>query len=451
MNSFFIYPIPRNWFHKELSLLRESDMMKKAIWTLSTLAMLSVLLLAAFSSAVEFGNNEKNRDKGVIPETEMDISPEGEEGGDINFTRVMRSSYYLMTASFIRNHSHWNRLPAVKSIFTADSPGTWIKNNSERLNGTGRTLFMDRDKDGNPEIVIWMNRTNSTSQINRTSNISGIGNVSGNLSLNGYALLLYLDMDDDSNPELLFMYYRTIRRLDTDGDGIPEGVYKFSWQGKAFDVKDDGTWNMQWFNARSVGRYDGDSDGNPEYKSHESSRYHRKGNGTYWNRIYAGSSGSMMMDNNSDGNPERFRKSRSTGTWVDRNTDHRPEKIVMIHHAKGGSDNNTDGNPEMICTRQFRMTYMDKNSDGNPEMFYLSRIRTCRLDSDSDGDVDLIRVKGKIWIYLDRNSDGDPEKMERKVIDREYEPESTRKRIKDLAEKIRKRISQKRGKERQDK
>ncbi|MEA3557944.1 MAG: hypothetical protein U9R75_01695, partial [Candidatus Thermoplasmatota archaeon] len=270
-------------------------------------------------------------------EINMDDDPEDNDP----YGHLVKRSYHFLTTGFVSQHCDWAKLPQVRSIYTANSSGRWMYNNLPRINATGEARIIDRDGDGVAELVIWKHIIAKDNVLDDT-NGSIISRLSGNASVlpvdvntsvvrNSAFVLIYMDRDGDGTPEIIILsYWNRIRVILSPGN-IPIAGYNFNWKGSAYDMDDDGAWNVESFRTSELFKMDMDNDGFDEIiKGHEATyrRIDRAGR-PIWDRISATALNKLYIDRNSDGNPE-IRSGRTvTGCMVDRNGDLLPELIKI--------------------------------------------------------------------------------------------------------------------------
>jgi len=434
--------------------------MKTAVWTATALGLVIALLLSAVVIAEE-GSDESAMEgvdeemleeyQEILEEETSELDPSISEENDVtgpSFPAMVRRSYNYLTASFIRNHSMWGRLPAVKDLLVAPSPGRWMYANLSRINATGEARIIDRDGDGVAEFVLWVHTDHGRKEITtsdyetdlpddisltaRTNTVTQTSVVYWKIMW----ILKYVDRDGDGTPEMIGLSYHRIIAVDLNANGSPEYISAFTWHGREMDRDDSGTWDVQAFHTRSGVRLDRNGDGNPEYRAVHAASYGRSNGrtGRTWDQIHATAWRAYSKDADSDGNPEIARSMKLVGKWMDRNGDTAPEYIGIHRQVSGAVDRDSDGNPEIRGHKYLRFQYIDKNSDGNPELVTIVIGWKAFIDRDSDGKIDLIIFYEKVFKWIDRNSDGDPERVIRTETKKEIKPDDTsslRERIKD--------------------
>ncbi|MGA1848112.1 MAG: hypothetical protein ACMUHB_02115 [Thermoplasmatota archaeon] len=429
----------------------------KRIWIGAT-AFAVVLALLVTSTVIALESTEEEpepKDTEVMNEQNMndlfesilegDEMEAGEEGsGDVlRFAPLVKRANQWFMADFITGHSEWDRLPTVKTIFTAESAGKWMYEALPRINETGEALIVDEDGDGQAEMVLWKHVEEAgvpadeleLDRIEEAKDIDLSGSVvKGRISW----VLLYIDRNDDANPELVTLNYTRKVIMDTDDDGRPEGYMSFRWMGICADWNSDGVWDVQGFRTGYALVIDLNSDRAPEIKLHRSAaymRFSRPGSPT-WNRIEAHASKGKVLDLDSDSVLELLERSSVRAIWINRDGDRWPEDLRYSRNEHLARDMNSDGNPEVRERTSMNVDLIDRNDDMNPELVRIEYVKTSYLDRDSDGRMDQVRLLKKLFLWIDRNSDGIPERVVRSSFEEmrapsandEVEPRFERKR-----------------------
>jgi hypothetical protein len=353
------------------------------------------------------------------------------------FSKLVNRGYEYLTRDFISEHSHWGRLPKVKTIFTANSSGEWMYKALPRINATGEARIIDQDGDGYPELVIWKhyrrNLTASAEQYNSSAKL--IREYSNDADLSGFAVnvnrgftLIYVDKDGDANPERISLDVIFKLLVHVDRDNIPELVHSFKWFGITRDRDDDGDQDVQRMNVTVKTVLNLKHDRFPEFIMHEKVRYSRmdtRGR-QMWDRITAKVNKGMIIDPNSDGNPTIRKHMDLSGRWFDRDGDGWPQLLRISRKNCSYHDKDSDGNPEERNTTVISALLKDRNDDKYPELVLISYKNMKYFDRNSDGRVDMITIHTKIFKWIDRNSDGIPERVIRSETHETRYPQNDR-------------------------
>ena len=368
--------------------------------------------------------------------------------GTINFDRMVRRGYRLLTIGFNSMNSRWGRLPDVKDIHGADDPGQWMLDYLGNHTGEGINVT-DADDDGIPEKVVIVKRfpvVNSTGSEDVPAPEASLSPYkespnSTSTRIGGWRFV-YMDSDDDGIPESISLIVRMKIIFDRDGDGRPEAVLGFFWNGRARDRDGDGTWDVEGYVTSEHVLVDMNGDGNPEKRYNHRASYTRidlRGR-PMWDIITASSSTGYLMDRNSDGNPEKMGKLHMNGKWLDRNGNGWPEVIFVKATRSDARDRDSDGNKEIRDRVAVGGKFIDRNDDKHPELVHISYVRTTLFDTDDDGTVDVIRTISRVFTWIDRNSDGRPEFARRSVDERIHRPAKRTIERSSLRDRVRERI-----------
>ncbi|MGA1819446.1 MAG: hypothetical protein ACMUHU_00400 [Thermoplasmatota archaeon] len=423
--------------------------MNKAMMTASALGL--VLALLVTSTAMVFG------DEGQGPEAvtdgyeeldfdgylELDGSVDEEiDDGPVNtsstaprFGPLVKRAYGFLTRDFVGSHSEWEKLPGVKTIFTANSSGEWMYNALPRINATGEARIVDSDGDGYPELVIWKHYSRGSNATVEDLNLSieEIGDHLDRANLSSIRIswmkgftLVYVDRDGDGDPEMVKLTAVHFFKAGMSTDPLPRIERSFRWTGRARDRDSDGGWEVQEFHTGSRLVVNLRLDRNPELVKFHNADYRRTdlGGRPMWDLISARASSGRVIDRNSDGYPETRERASVSGIYRDGNGNGWPELIRISMVRSGSRDADSDGHPEHRNATRTSLLFKDRNDDMRPELVRISHNETSWIDRDSDGRVDLVKVHRKLFMWIDRDSDGIPERVVKKEIWEEKRPGS---------------------------
>lgn len=359
-----------------------------------TLGMTLALVIMGLWAAVGTSSGEvdvKNVDESIVPE-EIVNGPITEERP--NFPGLVRAVRENYTGVIPMNHLHWDMLPPIKQIFTADSSYEFLMAALEHANPDDNITIKDQDEDGIPEMVIWRNVTRFHRTL-RDEDVTLVGVRSFTLR--------YMDRDDDMNPEMISLNVRIMAGA-VDEDGNVMGRYSSHWSGMVMDGDDDGSHNLQVYRRNSTLVIDRNVDGKPDMKRFSSISYgrYRGGSSTSWNIISFRAERGLRSINFGE-------RVAIKGNYIDRDGDGWPERISGSRVRTSYTDRDGDGNAEIRSVVVQRIRFLDRNDDHNPELVILSEKTVTAYDRDSDGRVDLIRKTLRRMIWIDRDSDGRPE------------------------------------------
>ncbi len=420
--------------------------MNKTMIAIGALGAVLALLTASMVMGIEStGTEEMNEKIPINDEMEYDLFEEWTDDTELEqdieedlevpdvvdtnptsprFQKLVKRSYHFLNKDFIGKYSNWDKLPIVKTIFTANSSAEWMFKALPRINATGEGRIIDRNGDGYPELVIWKhyqrNAVVSSDQMNLTMNAMRNHTEDADLSglvIYGYSgfTLVYVDRDGDANPEMISLKVSNGFKVDINGDGTPEMVHAFNWYGVTYDRDDDGDWDLQKFNTSIRTVVDINNDRIPELVRYEKANFMRANvrGRQMWDKITASASRGMSFDRDSDGNPSVRKHFSLQGSWMDRDGDCWPEHIRIGIKTSEYHDKDSDGNPEERKQRSVSLYFMDRNDDRNPEFVMISYRMITYIDRNSDGKVDMIKVHIRTFKWIDRNSDGIPERVSR--------------------------------------
>ncbi|MGA1793195.1 MAG: hypothetical protein ACMUHM_04530 [Thermoplasmatota archaeon] len=423
--------------------------MKKKMMAASALGL--VLALLVTSTSMVIGNEEMGPETVTDGYEELDFDGYLELDGSVDeeiddvpantsstaprFGPLVKRAYGFLTRDFVGSHSEWEKLPGVKTIFTANSSGEWMYNALPRINATGEARIVDEDGDGYPELVIWKHYSRGSNATVQDLNLTReeiaehleAVNLSGIMIswMKGFTLV-YIDRDGDGNPEMIQLTVVHFFKVGRSTDAAPRIERSFRWTGRARDRDSDGDWEVQEFHTGTHLMVNLRLDRNPELVKYHNADYIRTDHGgrPMWDRISARASSGKVIDRNSDGYPESKERRSVSGIYRDGDGNGWPE-IIRISIGKTVSrDADSDGNPELGNTTRASLIFLDRNDDMDPELVRISFNDTTRIDRNSDGRVDLIKIHRKQFVWIDRNSDGIPERVVRKEVWEERRPGS---------------------------
>jgi len=407
----------------------------KKIWIgAAAFAAVLALLVTSTVMALEAAESDEPKDKEVLKEEDMNDPFElmleeddaiEEESTDIpRFAPLVERANRWFTVDFITGHSEWEKLPPVKTIFTAGSAGKWMYEALPRIHETGEAVIVDRDEDGYAEMVLWkyvedvrvsvdeleLDRVEEAKDLDLSGSV-----IKGRISW----VLLYIDRNDDANPELVTLNYSKKMVLDIDGGGDPEGSISFHWMGICTDWNSDGARDAQGFRTGTLLVIDLNNDRVPEIRLRRNAGYmrFRRPMSPTWNRIEAHAMQEKVIDLDSDTAPELVQKSSMKAVWINGDGDRWPEQFSHSRQGYLAKDKNSDGNPEIRERTSMDVSFIDRNDDMYPELVRIEYVKISYIDRDSDGRIDQVKCIRKLFLWIDRNSDGIPERVVRSSVE----------------------------------
>lgn len=426
--------------------------MKKILIATTALGAVIMMMISGIAMGLdtEQETDDQEGDDPMISKEIGDLLPDPIDEGTTDqplFLPVVKRSYSFLTTDFNKKNCHWDMLPYIKNIHGSEDHGQWMLDLLEKIGEEEWVNVTDRDDDGIPEKVVVTRMILGPTEDEDPADLSGIDpEVWGSsATIRGGYIFTYIDRDDDANPEAITLKVGFTRYVDIDGDGTPEHLFRFRWNGYAKDMDDDGAWDKEGYRVRSGGHSDRNGDGIPELKyCHNASyfRFDRIGR-PIWDIIVASSSSSSIRDRNSDSFPEMIEKRVISGSWIDRNGNGWPNRISISIRSGNAIDSDSDGIVETKDMTKVLFRFQDRDDDTNPESVHLIYKKVTAFDRDDDGDVDVIRTITKVFQWMDRDSDGVPE-IVRRASETLYSRPTDNHR-ESIKEKLNERVREKRG------